>query len=107
MADSLRQLIAEIQVLWGRIGLNQKIAMSVVITAVVAALAFWGSWNSNADYGLLFKNLQQKDAGEIINTLKADGISYRVEDNGSAEDASRKFYTWRFDSSVFIVPEQR
>jgi len=83
MADSLRQLIAEIQVLWGRIGLNQKIAMSVVITAIVAALAFWGSWNSNTDYGLLFKNLQHKDAGEIINTLKADGIPYRVEDNGT------------------------
>ena len=83
MADSLRQLIAEIQVLWNRIGLNQKIAMSVVITAIVAALAFWGSWNSTTDYGLLFKNLQHKDAGEIINVLKADGIPYRVEDNGT------------------------
>ena len=83
MADSLRQLIAEIQTLWGRIGLNQKIAMSVVITAIVAALAFWGSWNSTTDYGLLFKNLQQKDAGEIVNVLKADGIPYRVEDNGT------------------------
>lgn len=83
MADSLRQLIAEIQVLWNKIGLNQKIAMSVVITAIVAALAFWGSWNSTTDYGLLFKNLQHKDAGEIINVLKADGIPYRVEDNGT------------------------
>jgi len=84
MADSLKVFIAEMRVLWGKIGINQKIALGVLLTALVAALSFWGSWNSNDEFGLLFKNLRAKDAGEIINVLKADGIPYRVEDKGTA-----------------------
>jgi len=84
MADSLKVLISEIRILWGKIGINQKIALGLLLTALVAALAFWGSWNSNDSLGLLFKDLRQKDAAEIVNVLKADGIPYRVEDNGTA-----------------------
>jgi len=84
MADSLKAFILEIRALWSKIGINQKIALGVLLTALIAALGFWGSWTGKDEFGLLFKNLGPKDAGEIVNALKAEGIPYRVEDEGTA-----------------------
>ena len=84
MTDAIKLFISELRTLWGRIGLNQKVALGTLITALVAALFFWGSWNSRDDFGLLFKNLQQKDAAEIINALRAEGVAYRVAEDGTA-----------------------
>jgi len=84
MIESFKQFISEIRVLWSKIGLNQKIGLAIVLAAFVAALFFWGSYNRTDDFGLLFKNLPQKDAGEIVNVLRADGVPYRLEDNGTA-----------------------
>ena len=83
MLDSLKQFISEMRVLWSKVGLNQKIALSIVLAVFVGALFFWGSWNRRSDYGLLFKGLQHKDAGEIINLLQADETPYRIEDGGA------------------------
>ena len=83
MLDSLKQFLSEIHVLWSKVGLNQKIALAVVLAVFAGALFFWGSWNQRSAYGLLYKGLQHKDAGEIVNLLKADEIPYRIEDEGT------------------------
>jgi len=83
MLDSLKQFLSELRVLWSKVGLNQKIALAVVLVSFAGALFFWGSWNRRSDYGLLFKGLQHKDAGEIVNLLQADETPYRIEDDGS------------------------
>ena len=83
MIDSLKQFLTEILALWSKVGLNQKIALAVLLSASAGALFFWGSWNRSSDFGLLFKGLQTKDAGEIVTTLKADQTPYRLEDGGT------------------------
>lgn len=84
MIESFKQFLSEIRVLWGNVGVNQKIALGVLLAAFVGALVFWGSWNRREDFGLLFKGLEPKDAAEIVNVLKADNVSCRIEDGGTA-----------------------
>ena len=83
MIDSLKQFLTEVRVLWSKVGLNQKIALAVLLSAFIGALFFWGSWNRGSDFGLLFKGLQAKDAAEIVNTLKTDDTPYRLVDGGT------------------------
>jgi len=84
MIESLKQFISEVCALWGKIGLNQKIGVAALLVGFAAALFFWGSYNRTGSHGLLFKNLPSKDAGEIVNHLKAAGVPHRIEDGGSA-----------------------
>ena len=83
MLESLKAFLAELHALWVKVGLNQKIGIGAVLAVFALALLLWGSWSSRDDYGLLFRDLQQKDGAEIVNSLKAQQIAFRVEDGGS------------------------
>ena len=83
MLESLKLFLSEMGVLWGKVGINQKIALAVLISLLVGGLFFWGSWNTRDDFGLLFKGVEQKDAGEIVNILKSENISFRLADGGT------------------------
>jgi len=83
MIESLKQFVSEIGVLWNKVGVNQKIALGVILALFAGGLIFWGSWNTRSDFGLLFKGVEQKDAGEIVNVLQSENIPYRLQDGGT------------------------
>ncbi len=64
---------------------SQKGLFFVGIIVILSLVAF-GSlifWNNQPDYQVLFSNLSQEDAGEIMTKLKEKKIPYQVSPNGS------------------------
>lgn len=55
--------------------------LSLVVIGLLSALFFWAS---RPDYALLFGKLDPKNAQEIVTELKAQGVDYQLEQNGSA-----------------------
>ncbi|KPK93474.1 MAG: hypothetical protein AMJ94_03085 [Deltaproteobacteria bacterium SM23_61] len=54
---------------------------------LIGSLLFFGSliyWNSKPDLQVLFSNLSQEDAGEIVNKLKEKKIPFQLSSNGSS-----------------------
>ena len=60
---------------------------------LLLALAFFGSliyWNSQPDFQVLFSNLSQEDAGEMVNKLKEKKIPFQLSSSGSSILVSRE-----------------
>jgi flagellar M-ring protein FliF len=67
---------------------------NLLIGAVLAlSLLFFGSliyWNSQPEMQVLFSNLSQEDAGEIVSKLKEKKIPFQLSANGSSILVSRE-----------------
>ncbi len=61
---------------------NALIAVVLILSAVgFGSLIFW---NSQPEYQLLFANLSQEDAGEMVNKLKEKKIPFQLANNGNS-----------------------
>jgi len=72
--------------LWNRYDRRRKyglIGILIVVVLLFIGVSFW--YGSKPDYVPLYTNLETKDAGDVVNTLKEDGVSYDlVEDKKGA-----------------------
>jgi flagellar M-ring protein FliF len=69
---------------------NRNLLIGVVL---LLALVFFGSliyWNSKPDFQVLFSNLSQEDAGEMVNKLKEKKVPFQLSSNGSSILVSRE-----------------
>jgi flagellar M-ring protein FliF len=60
---------------------------------LIGSLLFFGSliyWNSKPELQVLFSNLSQEDAGEMVNKLKEKKIPFQLSSNGSSILVSRE-----------------
>lgn len=60
-----------------RLGLVSLLTLIVVVGGIVSFVA------QKTDYVLLFSDIEPADSGTIVNDLDVQGISYRLEDNGT------------------------
>ena len=68
--------------LWNRYTARQRyIAIGVTIAVLVAilGLSFW--YGSKPDMVPLYTNLETKDAGDVVTSLKESGVPYQIEEN--------------------------
>jgi flagellar M-ring protein FliF len=77
--DILDDLLSRFQALGG----IQKLLVAALGGGLLLAVLFWGFIGSNGDYGVLFANLSQEDAGAITAKLKGKKVPYVLEAGGS------------------------
>lgn len=73
---------ARFQELWGRYTARQRyIALGVTAAILIAilGLSFW--YGSKPEMVPLYTNLETKDAGDVITSLKESGVQYTIEEN--------------------------
>lgn len=68
----------------GRLSSGQRIALAVVIIGAIAILSGIASWAGRPDYALLFGRLDPTDASKVVETLRAEGIKFELQDSGTA-----------------------
>jgi flagellar M-ring protein FliF len=73
----------QIRKLLASLSLRQQITIGVAFLAVGIGLWQFSNWNRERDFRTLYANLPAEDAGEVMAKLKADGVEYRVDDNGT------------------------
>ncbi|MBI4644843.1 MAG: flagellar M-ring protein FliF, partial [Deltaproteobacteria bacterium] len=61
---------------------TQRLLVTAALGAGVLALVLWGYLGTGSDYGVLFSNLAQDDAGAITSKLKGKKVPYRLEAGG-------------------------
>jgi len=63
---------------------SQKVSMAVVLGLVAAGFALMFFWANQVDYQLLYGNLSQEDAGNIVSKLREQRIPYKLAGGGEA-----------------------
>jgi flagellar M-ring protein FliF len=82
--DFFQNLTTQIAGLWARWSRAQQAAMVGGVVLCVAIVAGVGYWSLQPDYVPLASGLSPADAAEIVSTLEAERISYKLNFSGSA-----------------------
>lgn len=70
------------QELWNRYDKKQRYIFIGVIVAILLSIfgiSFW--YGSKPDFVPLYTNLETKDAGDVVNSLRESGVQYQVAEN--------------------------
>ncbi|MFQ5687243.1 MAG: flagellar basal-body MS-ring/collar protein FliF [Candidatus Scalindua sp.] len=79
----MSQIVEEFGNIWKGTSFGQRLTFVVVILGFIAGLFAVTFWVRTPDYGLLYSDLSQKEAGEVVAYLRDNNIVYKVKDNGS------------------------
>ncbi len=82
--NNLATVGKQLQVIWGKLGLNQRISIVLAALAIVAGLASLLFWSSRPEYSLLYGKLDDSEAAKVINHLDEAKIPYRISKAGGA-----------------------
>jgi flagellar M-ring protein FliF len=82
--DGIKKLFGGLGERYQTLPATQRLLIPVLGAALLLALGFLFFVQGQEDYGVLFTNLSQEDAGGIISKLKAKKVPYRIESNGTA-----------------------
>jgi len=83
MAGMTNQIQDQLQIFFSRLSLKQKLLIFSGFALGLAILIVMLVWTSRPNYEVLFSNLSQKDAGNILEKLKEKKIEYRLENGGA------------------------
>lgn len=81
--DALRRFLGGLLDWLKALPLAQRLMLLAVAGAGVLALGLFFHLYGQWDYGVLFTNLTQEDAGAIVTKLKEKKVPYRLENNGA------------------------
>ena len=69
---------------WSGISMSQRVFIAGLATLTVAVFIALVIWLGQAEYSVLYANLNPEDANRVIKTLSAQKIPYRLEQSGTA-----------------------
>lgn len=69
---------------WREAGGTQKVAILTFIILTVGVVSVAGFLGSRPSYAILYANLQEEDAAQIVGKLKDQKVSYRLAGGGTA-----------------------
>ena len=84
--------------------LKKKIALAAIVVLSMVIMAGIMLWSNKIDYQVLYSNLTQEDAGQVINKLKEMKVPYTVEGNAIYVPSS-KVYELRLDLASQGIPQ--
>jgi flagellar M-ring protein FliF len=79
----LSQIVDQFGDIWKGTSFGQRLILVIVILGFMAGLFAVTFWVRTPDYGLLYSDLSQKEASEVVTYLRDNNIVYKVKDNGS------------------------
>ena len=84
MANSTSSFSSQFSSVLKKLTLQQKIGIGVAAAASIVAVIALITWANKPNYGVLFSNLDAKDASQIVAKLKAASVPYKLGDEGKA-----------------------
>ncbi len=102
--NNLRLFGQRIQQMWTKMNLNQKVLTGgaiLLVVLVIAVLLSRGAGESSK-YEILYAELSDRDAADIVAKLEEEKILYRLEDNGNTILVPSKD---KYDTRLKLVAE--
>lgn len=75
--------MADHSMFWAGLSNGKKVSLLVGVIVIVAASFFAFQWITQEPYKVLFKDLEARDASNVVSELEQRKIDYRFENNGS------------------------
>ncbi len=79
----MNQMTGQLENIWKGTSFGQRLIFVVVILVFIAGLLAVTYWVRIPDYGLLYSDLSNKEAAEVVVYLRDNDIDYKLKDNGS------------------------
>jgi flagellar M-ring protein FliF len=79
----IKQFIQQFKEAWGRLNRIQKTLLIAIPSVLLIALFVFILFSSRARYEVLYSNLEQKDAAEVVTLLKKTNIPYQLSSKDS------------------------
>ncbi len=101
----MSQITEQFSGIWKGTSFGQRLIFIVVILGFIAGLLAVTYWVRTPDYGLLYSDLGQREAAEVVTYLRDNNIDYKVKDNGSTVLVpSNKIYEARMNLAKDSLP---
>jgi flagellar M-ring protein FliF len=68
----------------GRLSIGQRLAIGVVVVGTLGALGGLAYWFQQASFSLLFGNLPETSASQVVEILQNENIDYELKDGGTS-----------------------
>ena len=82
--NNLAQVGKQLQIIWGKLGLNQRISIVLAALAIVVALSSLVFFSSRPEYSLLYGKLDDTESAKVINYLDEAKVPYSISRGGGA-----------------------
>ena len=79
----MKNFLEQMKKLWGQLGLNQRITLTLAAAGVVAGMIALVSWSHRPSMQLLYGRLAEKDVSEIVAAVQEQGLQYQLGNGGS------------------------
>ncbi len=79
----MNQVTDQFGAIWKGTSFGQRLVFIIVILGFLAGLLGVTFWARTPELGLLYSDLGQKEASEVIEYLKDNNIAYKIKDGGS------------------------
>ena len=105
MNDFLRQLLDQARSAWQRFNATQRVVVVAVPLLLVFGLGALLYTQAQPRYRTLYANLSAKDAGVLVEKLKAGNVPYRIGEDGKAlEVPEEQLYETRLNLASQNLP---
>lgn len=99
--ESVKNMWSGIAEGWKSLGRPKQLGLSAIVIMIVAIVMGLTYYTQKVEYAMLFSNLEESDAGTIVNDLKTKKIAYKLEDNGTTILVEQdQVDTYRIDLAV-------
>ena len=103
--EPLKEFFKNVSRVVGRMTASQVMLLFGLVAGTIVGIVIVVGWVSDATYSRLYSNVDEAEAGEIINYLNDNKIPYRLNDNGgSIEVPSSEVYRTRISLAADGIP---
>ena len=98
-------LKGKIKQITGSMTFGQQLGIVITMIVFIFGMAMIMRWAMQPDYALLFANLDLKEADQIVETLRAANVPYKITGGGTTvQIPSTEVYEWRMRLATEGLP---
>lgn len=80
--EFLRRLMQPIIAVWSKLGQMARVAILVTAVICLAAIVWVGWWSTQDEFGVLLRDVEANNAGEITRQLESQNVPYELSEDG-------------------------
>lgn len=81
--DRFKQIVNDIKSGWENIDKQKRVRLIVLVSMIAIILFLVVFFTQRTEYKVLFSELEESDAGAIVEDLESQNMEYKLEDNGT------------------------
>lgn len=82
MNTFLQQLAQQVKDVWARLNRTQRILLVTVPSVILIVLLAFIAWSARPGYEVLYSKMNQKDASDVVASLKKANVPYKISESG-------------------------